>query len=387
MDVYKKSLEMHKEKKGKLEIKSKVKLEDKEDLSLAYTPGVAEPCKEIAKDVSKVYDYTIKQNSVAVVSDGSAVLGLGNIGAEASIPVMEGKCILMKEFGDIDAFPICVRTQDSKKIIEIVKNISPVFGGINLEDISAPRCFEIENELQEIGIPVFHDDQHGTAIVVMAGLVNALKVVEKKVGDIKVVVNGAGAAGIAITKMLYGYGVKEIIIVDSKGIVSRKREDLNESKKKILEITNKKEIYGGLKEAIKDSDVFVGVSAPNVVTKEMVESMNERAIIFALSNPIPEIMPDLAYEGGAEVVGTGRSDFPNQINNVLAFPGIFRGALDSKAKKITEGMKYAAVNALAKCVENPSKGKILPSPLDKNVSRVIAEAVKLKAIEQGIVRE
>ncbi|MEK6895561.1 MAG: NADP-dependent malic enzyme [Nanoarchaeota archaeon] len=395
MDIYKESLDLHKKNKGKLGIISKVPLKDKKDLSLAYTPGVAEPCREIAKDISKVYEYTIKQNTVGVVTDGSAVLGLGNIGAEAALPVMEGKCILMKEFADIDAFPICIKTQDADEIINIVKNIAPVFGGINLEDISAPRCFEIERALQGIGIPVFHDDQHGTAIVILAALINSLKIVGKKFEDVTVVINGAGAAGIAITKFLKCADiksdlcspVKDIIVVDTKGIIYRNREDLSEIKKEISLFTNKNNIKGGLADAMKNADVFIGVSAPNVVTEEMIKSMNKRAIVFAMSNPVPEIMPDIALRAGAEIVGTGRSDFPNQINNVLAFPGVFKGALDAKAKVITPEMKYAAAYALAECVNNPKKDKVLPNPLDKNVPKAIAEAVRLKAIEQGVIRD
>jgi len=384
---------MHKEKKGKLEMVSKVELKTKKDLSLAYTPGVAQPCREINKDPSKVYDYTIKQNTVAVVSDGSAVLGLGNIGAEASIPVMEGKCVLMKTFGGVNAFPICVKTQDADEIVNIVRNIAPIFGGINLEDISAPRCFEIEERLQDIGIPVFHDDQHGTAIVVLAAMVNALKVVGKKMSDVKVVVSGAGAAGIAVTKLLKCIGVegacvsaKDVIMVDSKGIINKKRDDLNDSKKEMVEITNNEGSEGGLAEAMKGSDVFIGVSAPGIVTEDMVKSMRDDAIVLAMANPTPEIMPDLALHAGAVVVGTGRSDFPNQINNVLAFPGVFRGALDAKAIRITMGMKIAAAEALADFVDEPTKEKILPDALEEGVGQAIAAAVKKTAIEEGVVR-
>jgi len=393
MDIYEESIEMHKEKKGKLEIVSKVELKTTKDLSLAYTPGVAQPCREINKDISKVYDYTIKQNTVAVVSDGSAVLGLGNIGAEASIPVMEGKCVLMKTFGGVNAFPICVKTQDVDEIVNIVRNIAPIFGGINLEDISAPRCFEIEERLQDIGIPVFHDDQHGTAIVVLAAMMNALKVVKKKMNDMKVVVSGAGAAGIAVTKMLKCVGVegacvsvKDVIMVDSKGIVNKGRDDLNDAKKEMVEITNNEGSEGGLAEAMKGADVFIGVSAPGIVTEDMVKSMKDDAIVLAMANPTPEIMPDLALHAGAVVVGTGRSDFPNQINNVLAFPGVFRGALDAKAIRITMRMKIAAANALADFINEPTKEKILPYALEEGVGEAIAAAVKKTAIEEGVVR-
>ncbi len=394
MDIYKESLKFHEEKKGKLAISSKVAIKTKKDLSLAYTPGVAEACREIAKDISNVYKYTIKQNTVAVVTDGSAVLGLGNIGAEAALPVMEGKCILLKEFAGVDAFPICIKTQDPKEIVDIVKNIAPVFGGINLEDISAPRCFEIEEKLQDIGIPVFHDDQHGTAIVVLAALKNALKVVGKKLEYVKVVVSGAGAAGISVAKMLTCANVEEnicvsvrdVLCVDSEGIISKNRKRLNPFKKEIAKTTNKENVDGTLADAMKDADVFVGVSAPNIVTREMVKSMNKKAIVLAMANPVPEIMPDEALKGGAAIVGTGRSDFANQVNNVLAFPGIFRGALDAEAVRITPEMKHAAAQTLARLVV-PSKERILPSPLNKKVAQVIAEAVKKKAIEQGVVRE
>ena len=394
MDIYNESLKLHEEKKGKLEVVSKVAIKTKKDLSLAYTPGVAEPCREIAKDVSNIYKYTIKQNSVAVITDGSAVLGLGNIGAEAALPVMEGKCILLKEFAGIDAFPICIKTQDPKEIVHIVKNIAPVFGGINLEDISAPRCFEIEKALQDIGIPVFHDDQHGTAIVVLAALKNALKVVGKRLENVKVVVSGAGAAGSSVAKMLTCANVEEnicvsardVLVVDSSGIISRKRKNLNPSKKEIAKITNKENLDGTLADAMKDADVFVGVSAPNIVTREMVKSMNKNAIVLAMANPVPEIMPEEALKAGAAIVGTGRSDFPNQVNNVLVFPGIFRGALDAKASRITPEMKHAAAHALAALVETPTREIILPSPLDKSVAKSISEVVKKKAIEQGVVR-
>ncbi|MBI4153302.1 NADP-dependent malic enzyme [Candidatus Woesearchaeota archaeon] len=396
MDINKESLALHEEKKGKLEVVSKVDLKTKKDLSLAYTPGVAEPCREIAKDISKIYKYTIKQNTVAVVTDGSAVLGLGNIGAEAALPVMEGKCILLKEFAGIDAFPICIKTQDPKEIVHIVKNIAPVFGGINLEDISAPRCFEVENELQDIGIPVFHDDQHGTAIVVLAALKNALKVVGKKLEEVNVVVSGAGAAGISVAKMLTCIEVDDkicssvdnVVMVDSAGIINKKRNDLNPVKRELVQLRamNRENIHGGLADAVRGADVFIGVSAPGVLTEEMVRSMNNNPIVFAMANPVPEIMPHEARAAGAAVVGTGRSDFPNQVNNALAFPGIFRGALDAKALCITPEMKHTASQALACLVEKPTKEMILPSPLDKSVALKIAEAVKKKAIEQGVVR-
>ncbi len=366
------SLEIHKKLKGKLEIKSKFPLKTKQDLSLAYTPGVAEVSLEIHKDKSKVYDYTIKSNSVAVISDGSAVLGLGNIGAEASLPVMEGKAILFKEFANIDAFPICLKYQDTQKTIETIKNIAPVFGGINLEDFKAPECFEIEQALQDIGIPVMHDDQHGTAVVVLAGLINALKLA--KIEKPKIIINGAGAAGTAITKILHKYGFENIIVVDSKGIIHKKRENLTQEKKQLSEITQGKQ--GDLTSALKNADVFIGVSKPDILTPELIKSMNNKPIIFALANPTPEIMPDIAKKAGAFIVATGRSDFPNQINNVLAFPGIFRGALDSGAKQITDKMKLATAKALANLIENPEIEKILPDPFDQRVVLAISEAVK-----------
>ncbi len=346
-------------------------------MSLSYTPGVAEPCREIAKDVEKVWDYTSRRNWVAVVTDGTAVLGLGDIGPEAGLPVMEGKAALFKEFGNVDAFPICLRTKNPDEIVAIVKALEPSFGGINLEDISAPRCFEIEERLKaEMNIPVFHDDQHGTAIVVLAGLTNALKIVGKKFEKIKVVVSGAGAAGTAITKILLSQGVKNILLTDSKGIISGDRKDLNEAKKKILEKTNPENISGTLPDALRGADVFIGVSAPNIVTAEMISSMAKDSIVFAMANPAPEIMPDIAKSAGARIVATGRSDFPNQVNNVLVFPGLFRGVLDAKAKSITEEMKLAAARALADYVTNPNEENIIPNPLDKNVARVVAEAVK-----------
>ena len=373
------AIELHREWNGKLDTTAKAKVDTREALALAYTPGVAAPCRVIAEDKEKVYDYTIKANTVAVISDGSAVLGLGNIGPEAALPVMEGKCVLFKEFGDVNAFPICLDTQDTEEIIETVKNIAPVFGGINLEDISAPRCFEIETRLNEIlDIPVFHDDQHGTAIVVLAGIKNALKVVGKEKEDCAVVVNGAGSAGIAISKLLLRYGFTDVTICDSKGIIEKGRSDLNWIKKEMAEVTNIKGRTGSLSDAMKEADIFVGVSAPGVVTKEMVSSMNKDAILFALSNPIPEIMPDLAKEAGARIVATGRSDFPNQVNNVVAFPGIFRGALEGRAPKITEEMKLAAAEAIASLVpeEKLSDEFIMPEAFDPNVKFVVADAVK-----------
>ena len=378
MDIYEESLKLHEEKKGKMEITSKVPLKTRKDLSLAYTPGVARPCIEISKDKNLAYKYTIKSNTVAVITDGSAVLGLGNIGALAGLPVMEGKAILFKEFAGVDAFPICIETQDTEKIIEIIKNISPVFGGINLEDIASPRCFEIEERLQDLGIPVFHDDQHGTAIVILAALINASKVAGKKISDLQIVISGAGAAGIAITKLLLHkeFNVKNVILCDTKGIISNSRTDLNDVKKEMVKITNKDNRSGMLSDALFGADVFIGVSGPGVLKKEMIKDMNEKPIIFAMANPIPEIMPDDAKEGGAFIIGTGRSDFPNQINNVLAFPGIFRGALDIRAKRITEEMKIAAAKALASYVKDPTVDNIMPSALDKEVAKVVAEAVR-----------
>jgi len=370
------ALEMHEKLKGKLEVISKKKLETKDDLSTAYTPGVAEPCRKIHENPEDVYKYTIKGNTVAVISDGSAVLGLGNIGPEASMPVMEGKAVLFKEFADIDAFPICVAEQNIQKTIDTVKNIAPVFGGINLEDIKAPECFEIEAALQDLGIPVMHDDQHGTAVVTLAGLINALKVSGKNKEDVKVVISGTGAAGVAVAKLMLKYGFKNIVMTDSKGIVYKERGDLNPVKQEMATITNHDLIKGDLSEALKGSDIFIGVSMPGIVNEDMIKSMNEKPIVFALSNPIPEIMPDLAKNAGAQIVATGRSDFPNQVNNVLAFPGVFRGALDIRAKRITDEMKLAAAEALAGAIENPTIDEILPYSLDKSVVPKIAEAVK-----------
>ena len=389
-DVYERALELHERTHGKLTVVSKVKVENREDLSLAYSPGVAEPCRKIASNKEDVYKYTAKGNLVAVVTDGTAVLGLGDIGPEAALPVMEGKCVLFKEFGDVDAIPICLDTKDPEEIIRTVKLIAPGLGGINLEDISAPRCIEIETRLkEELDIPVFHDDQHGTAIVVAAGLINALKVVNKKIEDIKVVVNGAGAAGSSIIKLIKKLGAKEIIAVDRVGILRRSdKETYDFSKKELAEITNSQDIAGGLAEAIVGADVFVGVSAPNLLSKDMVRSMNRDAIVFAMANPTPEIMPEDALEAGAAIVGTGRSDYPNQINNVLVFPGLFKGALRAKSKKITEEMKIAAAQGLASLIkeEELRKDYIIPDPFDKRVAEAVASAVEKLAKEQGICR-
>jgi len=379
MNYNEEALKMHEEFKGKIEVVSKVRVQNRDDLSTAYTPGVAEPCRKIYENVNDVYKYTAKGNLVAVLTDGSAVLGLGNIGPEAAMPVMEGKAILFKNYANVDAFPICLRTQDTEEIINIAKNIAPTFGGINLEDIQAPKCFEIERRLQEaLDIPVFHDDQHGTAVVVCAALINALKLVNKSMDKIKVVVNGPGAAGTAIIKMLIGLGAKDIIACDSKGIVVEGREGgLNEHKTGLAAITNNEKLKGSLKDAMVNTDVFIGTSGPNCVTYEMVKSMKSDGIVFAMANPIPEIMPDLAKSAGVRVVGTGRSDFPNQINNVLAFPGIFRGALDARAKKITEEMKIAAAYSIAGLVsdEELSENYIIPGPFDNRVVQVVAKAV------------
>jgi len=369
-------IEFHKKVRGKLEIKSKVPVKTKEDLSLAYTPGVAKVSEAIAKDKSLAYELTSKWNTIAVVSDGTAVLGLGDIGPTAALPVMEGKAVLFKEFGGVDAIPICLDTKDPEEIIKTIKYLAPAFGGINLEDISAPRCFEIEERLkEELDIPIFHDDQHGTAIVVLAGLINALKIVNKKVSDLKMVINGAGAAGIAISKILLNYGVKNILLLDSKGIISKEREGLNKYKLAVVEKSNIQG-KGNLSDALIGADVFIGVSKANLVTKEMIESMNKDPIIFAMANPVPEIDPEIAYLGGAAVVATGRSDLPNQVNNVLAFPGIFRGILDIRAKQVTEEMKLEAAKTLAGLVKTPTKEKIIPEPFEEGVADAIADAVK-----------
>ncbi len=374
-----KALQLHEEWNGKFETTPKMDIATREDLALAYTPGVAEPCKVIAKDKEAAYKYTIKANTVAVVSDGSAVLGLGNIGAHAAMPVMEGKAVLFKSFGGVNAVPICLDTQDTEEIIKTVVNIAPAFGGINLEDISAPRCFEIESRLKELlDIPVFHDDQHGTAIVVLAGIINGLKVTGKTKEVCQVVVNGAGSAGVAITKLLLTYGFKHVTMCDKSGILSKGSEGLNWMQESMMDVTNLEHKTGSLADALKGADIFVGVSAPNIVTPEMVQSMNKDAIIFAMANPVPEIMPDVAKAAGAKVVGTGRSDFPNQVNNVIAFPGIFKGALEGRATQITEEMKLAAALAIANLVpeDEVSDVNILPEAFDERVADVVSQAVK-----------
>ena len=390
MDVYEKSLELHKKAQGKLRVECKVPLNGAEDLSLAYSPGVAQPCIEINKDYNTIYDYTAKGNMVAVVTNGTAVLGLGNIGAGAGLPVMEGKSVLFKSFAGVDAFPICLDTMDPDKIIETVKLMEPTFGGVNLEDIKAPECFYIESKLKEIcNIPIFHDDQHGTAIVTLAGLINALKVVGKDIKDIHVVVSGAGAAAIAITKLLLSAGIADAILCDSKGAIYEGREGLNEVKVEMSKVTNHNKLSGSLGDVIKGADVFVGVSAPGVLTPEMVKSMAKDAIIFACANPTPEIDPALAKEAGAAVIGTGRSDYPNQVNNVLALPGIFRGALDVRASKINEEMKIAAANAIASLVsaEELSADYVIPSPFDPRVAPAVAQYVAKAAIETGVAQK
>lgn len=379
MSIDEKAVFLHKQWNGKIKTCAKAPVKSREDLAIAYTPGVAAPCRIIAEDKEAVYTYTLKANTVAVVSDGSAVLGLGNIGPEAAMPVMEGKCVLFKEFGDINAFPICLSTQDPDEIVAAVKAIAPTFGGINLEDISAPRCFEIEERLKkELNIPVFHDDQHGTAIVVLAGIINGLKVVGKDKEGCQVVVNGAGSAGIAITKLLLRYGFKHVTMCDREGIIGKDYPNLNWMQKEMTEVTNLENKKGSLADALIGADIFVGVSAPNIVSAEMVASMNRDAIIFAMANPTPEIMPDVAKAAGAKVVGTGRSDFPNQVNNVVAFPGIFKGALEGRATQITEDMKLAAANALANLVDPDQLNEdfILPEAFDPRVAQVVSQAVK-----------
>jgi malate dehydrogenase (oxaloacetate-decarboxylating) len=379
MDVYQQSLELHEKHKGKLEVRSKVPLSSREDLSLAYTPGVAEPCRRIAKNPDDLYRYTMKSNTVAVITDGSAVLGLGNIGAGAGLPVMEGKCLLFKQFGGVDAIPVCIETQDVEEFIGVVKNIAVSFGGINLEDISAPRCFEIEERLKrELPIPVFHDDQHGTAIVVLAAAINALKLAGKRLADIKIVMSGSGAAGIATAKLLLSYGAKNLILCDRQGAIYKTRGDLDghAPKYQIATMSNPNEEKGQLTDIIKGADMFVGVSTSGLLTEDMVRSMAAKAIVFGMANPTPEIMPDLALKAGAFIVGTGRSDFPNQINNVLAFPGIFRGVLDVRAPQITEAMKVAASEALASLVPDPTAEKIIPGVFDPGVADAVAAAVK-----------
>ena len=388
MDIKEKSLRKHYEWNGKIEVKSNVPINTREDLSLAYTPGVAQPCLEIKKDVNKSYELTRRNNLVAVVTDGTAVLGLGDIGPEAGMPVMEGKCALFKEFADVDAFPICIKSKDVDEIVNTVYMISGSFGGVNLEDISAPRCFEIERKLKEkCDIPVFHDDQHGTAIVVGAALLNALKLADKKIAEIQLVINGAGSAGIAIGNHLLNLGVKNLIMVDKNGIIAD-NDDFNTAQREMAKITNPNGIIGNLSNAMKNADVFVGVSAPDIVSKEMIESMNDKPIIFAMANPNPEIMPDKAKEFGAYIVGTGRSDFPNQINNVLAFPGIFRGALDCRASEINEEMKVAATHAIAQLVNDNelSVDFILPDPLDKRIGQGVAKAVIKAAQKTNVAR-
>lgn len=379
MTINEKSLELHKTWNGKLETVSKAPVRSREDLSLAYTPGVAEPCKVIAENKDAVYTYTWKSNTVAVVSDGSAVLGLGNIGPCAAMPVMEGKAVLFKEFGGVNAVPICLDTQDTEEIIRTVTYLAPGFGGINLEDISAPRCFEIEERLKQLlDIPVFHDDQHGTAIVVLAGIINALKVVKKQAADCRVVVNGAGSAGVAITKLLLKYGFSNVIMCDKSGILSKTSAGLNWMQENMVKITNPRQETGSLADAMRGADIFVGVSAPNIVTPDMVKAMNPDAILFAMANPVPEIMPDAARAAGARIIGTGRSDFPNQINNVVAFPGIFKGALEGRAKQITEEMKLAAAKAIASLVSEDKLNEdyIMPEAFDPTVAEVVAQAVR-----------
>ncbi len=372
-----KSLEAHKKYGGKISVESKMPLDTREDLSIAYTPGVAEPCNEIARDKSKAYDYTWKKNSVAVVSDGSAVLGLGNIGPEASLPVMEGKCVLFKKFADVDAVPVVLDTQDADEIIAAVKAIAPSYGGINLEDIGAPKCFKIEKKLKkELDIPVMHDDQHGTAVVTLAGMINAMRVTNRELRELKIVINGSGAAGVAIVKLLQHVGVQEVIMCDSRGTLYKGRGEMNPIKKKMADITNHSNTKGGLGDALEGADVFIGVSVPGVLNKEMIQRMRGNPIIFAMANPIPEIMPEEAHQAGAHIIATGRSDFPNQINNVLAFPGLFRGALNARTPDITYPMYVAAAYAIADCVEEPTAEEIIPSAFDRRVAQKVAETVE-----------
>lgn len=390
MSLREEALKLHKDNQGKIEVISKVKVENAKDLSLAYTPGVAEPCKEIAANSDLVYDYTNKGNMVAVVTDGSAVLGLGNIGSRAGMPVMEGKAVLFKSFANVDAFPICLESQDTDTIVETVKQIAPSFGGINLEDIAAPRCFEIEERLKkELDIPVFHDDQHGTAIVVLSGILNGLKVVGKKIEDVTAVISGAGAAGIAIAKLLVNAGIKDVIICNSRGILNKEDEKLDPIRREMAISTNKTNRKGSLADAMVGADIFIGVSAPDIVTQEMVESMNDNSIAFAMANPVPEVLPEVALAGGIRVMGTGRSDFPNQINNVLAFPGIFRGAFDVKASEINEEMKLAAAYAIANLVteEELKEEYIIPAAFDERVAPAVAKAVAEAAVKTGVARK
>ncbi len=372
-----KSIDAHKKYRGKVRIESKMPLDTREDLSIAYTPGVAEPCRQIHKDTSKAYDYTWKSNTVAVVTDGSAVLGLGNIGPEAALPVMEGKSVLFKKFADVEAVPVTLDTQDPQEIITAVKAIAPTYGGINLEDIGAPNCFEIEQTLKkELSIPVMHDDQHGTAIVTLAGMINAMRVTGRNLNDLKIVINGSGAAGVAIVKLLQHVGVHEIIMCDSRGIIYRGRKEMNDVKKEMAEITNRQPVKGDLGDALEDADVFIGVSVPGVLKKKMIKRMTKNPIIFAMANPIPEIMPDKAHEAGAGIVATGRSDFPNQINNVLAFPGLFRGALNARTENFTHKMYVAAAYGIANCVDGPTPKQIIPSAFDKRVAENVANIVE-----------
>ena len=386
-EIKQRALELHEKNQGKLEVVSKVKVNDAMDLALAYTPGVAEPCKKIHEDNELAYKYTNKGNMVAVVTDGSAVLGLGNIGGIAGMPVMEGKSVLFKEFGNVDAFPICLNTQDTEEIISTVKAISPSFGGINLEDIAAPRCFEIEKRLiEELDIPVFHDDQHGTAVIVLSAVINALRIVKKDISDVKIVISGAGAAGIAISNLLTLAGAKNNLILNSRGIIDPDDEKLDEARREIARTTNPNKVKGDLKTAMENADIFIGVSAPGILTKEMVSSMNHDAIVLAMANPVPEIYPDEAKEAGVRVVGTGRSDYPNQVNNVLVFPGIFRGALDAKADKITDDMKLSAAYAIAHMVEQPVEDRILPEAFNKDVARNVANAVKKSWEEKKVIK-
>ena len=390
MDIRKESLKKHYEWNGKIEVVTRCPIETREDMSLAYTPGVAEACLEIEKDVNKSFELTRRNNLVAVITDGTAVLGLGDIGPEAGMPVMEGKCALFKAFADVDAFPLCVKSKDTDEIVKTISLISGSFGGINLEDISAPRCFEIEKKLNECcDIPIFHDDQHGTAVVVLAALLNALKVVKKDIETAKIVVNGLGAAGTAISKMLISAGTKNMVLVDKKGIIEESDASLGEERQTLAKITNKENLKGDLSVAIKNADVFIGVSAPDILSEEMVKAMNSDSIVFAMANPTPEIMPDKAKNAGARIVGTGRSDFPNQINNVLVFPGIFRGALDANATKITENMKLAAAKALAEHIKESelNEENIIPSALDKTIAYEVAKAVKIQAEIDGVVRD